>query len=482
MKRFASKNYVLGGVLMIGTATSVTGQSGSLKRPNIIFVLTDDQRADALGYAGNKIIQTPEMDRLAREGVYFKNAFVTTPISAASRASILTGLYERTHGYTFGQGDLKKPYMDIAYPVLLKNNGYYTGLFGKLGVNYKDAKSLFDKADIYDRNEKYKDRRGYFYKTIGKDTVHLTRFTGYEGQEFIRNAPKDKPFCLTLCFSAPHAHDPAPDQYFWQDKSNSRYAGITIPPPVMADDKYFNALPREVREGYNRTRWYWRYDTPEKYQHSMKGYYRMISEIDDEIGEIRKLLGEMGIADNTVIIFMGDNGYFTGERQLAGKWLMYDLSLKVPMIIYDPRVKKHQDVSDMVLNIDVPKTILDLAGVPAPEPYQGLSLVPYINRKKPEKVREAILFEHLWNIPQIPSSEGIRTEEWKYFRYRFIKAPEELYNLKNDPMEKINLAQDPKYRNVLDKLRSECNVQIKKYVAAKLCSDAVDPKDVKVNF
>ena len=243
----------------------------------------------------------------------------------------------------------------------------------------------------------------------------------------------------------------------------------------MADDKYFNALPGEVREGYNRTRWYWRFDTPEKYQHSMKGYYRMISEIDDEIGEIRKLLEEQGIADNTVIIFMSDNGYFTGERQLAGKWLMYDISLKVPLIIYDPRVKKHQDVSDMVLNIDVPKTILDLAGVPAPEPYQGLSLVPYINRKKPEKVREAILFEHLWNLSQIPSSEGIRTEEWKYFRYRFINAPEELYNLKNDPMEKINLAQDPEYKDVLDRLRNECNAQIQKYIAAKLCPDAVNP-------
>ena len=471
MERFASKNYVLGGVLMIGTAASVTGQPGSLKRPNIIFILTDDQRADALGYAGNKIIQTPEMDRLAREGVYFKNAFVTTPISAASRASVLTGLYERTHGYTFGQGDLKKTYMDIAYPVLLKKSGYSTGLFGKLGVNYKGAESLFDEADIYDRNGRFIDRRGYFYKTIGKDTVHLTRFTGYEGQEFVRNAPKDKPFCLTLCFSAPHAHDPAPDQYFWQNKSDTRYAGIAIPAPVMAEDQYFNALPLEVREGYNRTRWYWRYDTPEKYQHSMKGYYRMISEIDDEIGELRKVLAEMGIADNTVIIFMSDNGYFTGERQLAGKWLMYDLSLKVPMILYDPRVKKHQDVNDMVLNIDIAKTILDLAGVTAPEPYQGLSLVPYINRKKPEKVRKEILFEHLWDIPQIHSSEGIRTEEWKYFRYRFINAPEELYNLKKDPMEKINLAQNPKYRDILDKLRSECNAQIKKYVDIKRLLD-----------
>ena len=422
------------------------------------------------------------MDRLARGGIYFKNAFPTTPICAASRASILTGLYERTHGYTFQQGPLKKPYMDISYPVVLKENGYYTGFFGKFGVDYFDAGSLFDRADIYDRNEKFADRRGYFYKTIGSDTVHLTRFTGWQGQEFIHNAPKNKPFCLALYFSAPHAHDPAPDQYFWQEKSDNRYKDITIPPPVMADDKYFNALPVEVREGFNHTRWYWRYDTPEKYQHSMKGYYRMISEIDDEIGELRKVLDEEGLAGNTVIILMGDNGYFTGERQLAGKWLMYEPSLKVPLIIYDPRAGKHQDVKDMVLNIDVPRTILDLAGIASPQQYQGLSLVPYIKQVKPELVRKAILTEHLWNFPQIPSSEGIRTSRWKYFRYRFIKAPEELYNLVNDPMEKNNLAQYPEYRHVLDDLRGKCNDLINEFEAAKLCQDTVKAEETVIDY
>src|SRR5690606_13469128 len=115
---------------------SVNEKSKSVEKPNIIFILTDDQRWDALGYAGNKIIQTPEMDRLAQEGLYFKNAFVTTPICAASRASILTGLYERTHGYTFGQGEIKKPYIDNSYPIKMKNSGYHTGFFGKFGVNY----------------------------------------------------------------------------------------------------------------------------------------------------------------------------------------------------------------------------------------------------------------------------------------------------------------------------------------------------------
>jgi arylsulfatase A-like enzyme len=208
----------------------------------------------------------------------------------------------------------------------------------------------------------------------------------------------------------------------------------------------------------------------------------MITEIDDEINEIRRVLQEKGIADNTILIFMGDNGFFLGERQIADKWLMYDLSIRVPMIIYDPRKAKHNDVKDMVLNIDIPKTILSLAGVKVPEIYQGKSLIPYLKGKKSTMKRESILFEHLWNFKPIPSSEAIRTKEWKYIRYRTIEAPEELYNLKADPDEMHNLADNPKYKKNLVKLRKECATQSEKYKAAKLCSDAIDPKDVKTNF
>jgi len=462
--------------------TNIEAKKPTVAKPNIIFILTDDHRWDALGYAGNQIIQTPEMDQLATKGTYFRNAFVTTPICAASRASILTGMYERTHGYTFQQGPLKHPYMQLSYPVILRQQGYYTGFFGKLGVTYKNAQTLFNEADMYDREDKFPNRKGYFYKTIGSDTVHLTRYTGYRAQQFIKNTPANQPFCMSLSFSAPHAHDSSPEQYFWQEKSNNRYTGITIPPPLLEDEKYFEAMPKEVQEGFNRLRWTWRFDTPEKYQHSVKGYYRMISEIDDEIGELRKLLEEKGIANNTVIIFMGDNGYFLGERQLAGKWLMYDNSLRVPLIIYDPREKKHNDIDDMVLNIDIAKTILDLAGVKPPKEFQGISLLPYVKNEKPEKVREAILFEHLWKLPQIPSSEGLRTNKWKYFRYRFIQTPEELYDLENDPLETKNLAKDPAYIKVVNELRRKCDAQIKKYTKAKLVSDYIPAEEIDQKY
>src|SRR5690606_37255130 len=202
-------------------------------KPNIIFILTDDQRWDALGYAGNEIIHTPEMDRLAQEGIYFKNAFVTTPICAASRASILTGMYERTHGYTFRQGQLKDPYVDISYPKLMKQTEYHTGFFGKFGVNYDNFGDLFHVSESYDRNNKFKDRRGYYYKTLQGDTVHLTRYTGQQAIDFIENAPRNQPFCLSLSFSAPHAHDSAPEQYFWQKEVDNLYADLEIKPPLF---------------------------------------------------------------------------------------------------------------------------------------------------------------------------------------------------------------------------------------------------------
>ncbi|KAA5824870.1 Bacterial alpha-L-rhamnosidase [Algibacter amylolyticus] len=438
-------------------------QADTLEKPNIIFILTDDQRFDAIGYAGNKFVETPEMDNLAKSGTYFNKAIVTTPICAASRASILTGLHERAHNFNFQTGNIRSEYMENSYPTLLKNNGYYTGFYGKYGVRYDELDKQFDEYESYDRNNRYKDRRGYYYKTIDNDTVHLTRYTGHQAINFIeKNAENKKPFCLSLSFSAPHAHDGAPEQYFWQAETDKLLENTTIPGPDLGDDKYFNAQPKIVKDGFNWLRWTWRYDTPEKYQHSLKGYYRMISGIDLEIKKIREKLKEKGLDKNTVIIVMGDNGYFLGERKLAGKWLMYDNSIRVPLIVFDPRVNNHQDVDDMVLNIDVPQTIADIAGIKAPDAWQGKSLMPIVKKETNTISRDTILIEHIWDFSEIPPSEGVRTNEWKYFRYVNDKSIEELYNLKKDPKEINNLIGKKKYKDVANKLRSKLDELIKK--------------------
>ena len=365
-------------------------------RPNIIFILTDDQRFDSLGYAGNDIIQTPEMDKLAQEGVYFKNALVTTPICSASRASIFTGRYERAHRYKFGPDPLRPEFVEDSYPILLKKAGYYSGFIGKFGVKMPEPEAMFDEFDsfyVYDEP----DRPGYYNvdKKLDGKAVHLTRYTGQKALDFIDAAPRDRPFALSLSFNAPHAYDKSEQQYFWQDEVADLYQDMTMPEPALGDDEYFERLPQAVREGFNRERWYWRYDTPEKYQHSVKGYYRMLAGIDLEIAKIRNKLAETGQDENTVIIFMGDNGYFLGERQLAGKWLMYDRSIRVPLMIYDPRVKEHRDISDMALNIDVTATILDLAGIDIPAGYHGKSLVPIVAGDTDALTRDAGLIERL---------------------------------------------------------------------------------------
>jgi alpha-L-rhamnosidase len=446
------------------------------EKPNIIFILTDDQRWDALGYAGNKLVRTPEMDKLARQGVYFRNAAVSTPICAASRATLLSGMYERSHRYSFTTGPIRSEYMASAYPKVLRDAGYYTGFFGKFGVKYKDKDQLFDVYDDYDRGP-YPDRRGYYYKTIGKDTVHLTRYTGQQALDFIQAAPKDKPFCLSLSFSAPHAHDSAKDQYFWQKETDDLLADTQVPMADLSEDRYFNILPKAVRDGFNRVRWYWRFDTPEKYQHSVKGYYRMIAGIDQEIAKIREQLQKTGQDKNTIIILMGDNGYFLGERQLAGKWLMYDNSIRVPLIVYDPRLGTHRDLDEMALNVDVPATILDIAGVKAPATWQGQSLYPLVKGTAKGLKRDTILIEHLWEFANIPPSEGVRTKDWKYLRYVNDRSIEELYSLKDDPKEINNLASNPKYKKQLLALRQKNDELARRFSDGK----AAPPVEVKAD-
>ncbi len=447
-------------------------------QPNIIFILTDDQRWSAMGYAGNPLAHTPEMDKLARTGTYFKKGMVTTPICAASRASILSGMYERTHRYTFQTGPIRDEYMKAAYPYVLKKAGYHTGFYGKLGVKYDKAADLFDVIEDYDRNNKYTDKRGYFFKTLGKDTVHLTRYTGQKGIDFIKAASNKKPFCLSLSFSAPHAHDGAPDQYFYDDQTANLLANVTIPPPALGDDKYFRAQPDAVRNGFNRLRWTWRYDTPEKYQRMIKGYYRMIAGVDLEIAKIRAQLKEQGLDKNTIIIVMGDNGYFLGERQLADKWLMYDNSVRVPLIIYDPRTPVHHDVDDMALNIDVPATIADLAGAKQPASWHGKSLVPIVSGASTRLNRDTVLIEHLWEFKDIPPSEGVRTKQWKYFRYVNDKTLEELYDLQADPQEITNLARNDSHKTVLNKLRGATDRLSRKFSDSKTGV----PSGLMVNF
>jgi arylsulfatase A-like enzyme len=427
------------------------------RKPSIVILLTDDQRYDALGCAGNPIIRTPNMDWLAQNGIRFENAFVTTPICAASRASVFTGMYERKHGYTFTRPPIRKEYCDLSYPLLLRKAGYRTGFVGKFGVKVPDGveEEWFD----YFRPSAYP-----YFKDINGKKKHLTDINMDRAVDFIRNTGSERSFCLSLSTWAPHADDSEKQQYYWPSACDDLYRDVVIPPPALGEPSFFGSLPEFVKNSMNRERWFWRFDTPDKYQEMVKGYYRMISGVDMALG---RLLHELKLLDrhkDTIIILMSDNGYFLGERGFAGKWTMHDLSIRAPLILYDPRLTSARRGiidSSLVLNLDVAPTILDLAGLSVPREIQGRSLVPFLDGSRVNS-RKEILTEHLWDNPKIPRTEAVRTKQWKYIRYPQHPEFEELYDLENDPVEKNNLVFDKQYSEIQVELNKICDQLIQK--------------------
>ncbi|MFC1502615.1 sulfatase [bacterium] len=436
-------------------------------RPNILFLLVDDQRNDTLGCAGHPIIQTPVIDSLAADGVRFSNAFVTTAICAASRASILTGMYERTHQYTFGKPPLSPAHMSESYPVLLRAAGYRTGFIGKYGVKTggETESAMFD---FFKPHDGYP----YFKQQPDGSLRHETEVAGDRTVEFLAGNPEEQPFCLSISFNASHAADWDMENHFpWPKAMDGMYEDLEIPAPRLSDPAIFENHPEFLKTSMNRKRYFWRWDTPEKYQKNMKAYFRMISGIDHVVGRIRKELERRHLADNTVIIYMSDNGYYMGDRGFAGKWSHYEQSLRVPLIVYDPRLPKMKRGvvrNEMVLNVDVPATLLQFAGVEIPAGYQGRSLGSLLDNRQARDWRNEFFCEHLMDHPDIPKWEGVRGERYVYARY-FEQQPafEFLHDLVLDPEQLINYSSDPAYRKTLERMRKRCDELKSKYCMAE---------------
>ncbi|QDT39640.1 sulfatase family protein [Stratiformator vulcanicus] len=424
-------------------------------RPNFLFLLSDDHRGDVLGCAGHPIIKTPNIDRLAAEGVRFENAYVTTSICAASRASILTGLVERTHQFTFGTPPLHWSYCAISYPRLLHGAGYYTGFVGKIGIHY-DASMQSKMFDFY----RPMGRNPYWKVRPDGTRRHLTDLTADIAIKFLKKQSADQPFCLSVSFNAAHAEDSdKKDHYPWPPSSNDLYTDVTFPEPELSDPEIFEAHPEFLKESMNRDRYFWRWDTPEKFQKNMRGYFRMLSGMDHAIGRMLDELETLGMDDNTVVIFLGDNGYYMGSRGFAGKWSHYEQSLSVPLVIRDARQPddaKGKVASQIALNIDIAPTIVDLAGLPIPERYQGMSLAPIIKNADLSEWRHEFFCEHLMDNKRIPKWAGVRDGRYKYARYFEQDPPYEfLHDLKDDPDELVNLAGDPATDDILMRMRTK---------------------------
>src|SRR5215510_11374951 len=422
--------------------------AGPTARPNILILYADDWRHDTLGIAGNPIVKTPNLDRLAREGFRFTNAHVTTSICGVSRATLFTGQWMSRHGNKAFDA-FRTPWAET-YPGLLRANGYYVGHIGKWH-NGRFPAEQFDFGRSYAGN--------HFIKEPDGSTIHVTRKNENDALEFLRAMPRDKPFCLTLAFFATHAEDQNPKQYLYQPESESLYQDVTIPTPKTATEEHFKRLPpfiaNEKNEG--RHRWHWRFDTPEKYQRYMKAYYRMATEVDSAIGRILSELKARGLMENTLVIFTTDNGYFHGEHGLADKWYPYEESIRVPLIVRDPRIPESRRGGandDIALNADLAPTILAFAGIAAPARMQGRDLSPlYLAARKPEW-RDEYFYEHatIRNTDFIPASEALARKEIKYIYWPDFNY-EELFDLRLDPREERNLASDKAYATKLAQLR-----------------------------
>jgi len=429
-------------------------------RPNIIFVLTDDQRWDALGCMGNPAIHTPNIDALAERGTLFTNMFCTTSICATSRATFLTGQWERRHGIDDFRTPLSSEQFANSFPGLLRKNGYRTGMVGKWGLGGPLPNNDYDDFNGFSGQGRY------FPKgQLNEPGTHLTHRIGDQAVEFLDSCRADEPFLLQLYTKASHCQDGDPWPFQPDPRYRALFADTTIPLPSTATEEHFAALPEFLQTSEARKRWTIRFADAKMFQKSVKDYYRLIAGIDDIVGRLVKKLEQKKLADNTVIIFTSDNGFYLGERGLAGKWFMHEESIRLPLVICDFRLaeKSHPSrVAKIVLNADIAPTILDLAGVPIPSTVQGQSMVPHLNGKR-VTWRDDFLYEHRFTHSRIPKTEGVRTKSWTYTRYTSIDPVyEELFDLEADPHEESNLAGDPAHAAQLERLRDRWQELAKK--------------------
>ncbi|VGO11486.1 Arylsulfatase [Pontiella desulfatans] len=439
-------------------------------KKNILFILADDQRHDVLGCYGNNLIQTPTLDGLAENGVRFENFFCQTPICATSRATIMTGLSQRSHGFNFGELPVPSEYIPTSYPAYLKANGYRTGFAGKFGFRYaaKDKEQQFDFFKPYSLHP-------FLKKQPDGSLRHETDLCADAAIEFIKTNPKGQPFCMSVSFNATHADDAdhRPGFHFqWPPSADGLYEDIEMPLPKLGDPKYFDALPEFLKdkEELSRLRYYWRWDTPEKYQTNLRAYYRLFTGIDNAVARILAELKTAGLDQNTIIVYTADNGYLMADRGLAGKWNHYDQSLHLPFIVYDPSLPKEKRgrvVKELCTHLDVAPTLVEWAGLPKPAVYQGESLAGLIEARPASDWGGDVFCEHKFN--RYNNWHAVRGKKYKYaVYYDEPGGPYEcLYDLEKDPAEFVNLADNPEYATVRKQMVLRLDTYLETYPLAK---------------
>lgn len=450
-----------------------------MKQPNIIFIMSDDHAAHAMSCYDSKINETPHLDRIANEGMRFDNCFCTNSICAPSRAAILTGMYNHKNGVkTLGDTfDSRQPTVQK----MMKENGYQTALIGKwhLGHGGHSDPTGFDYWNVFPDQGEYHDPVMY---DMGEEKV----FTGYATDivtdlslEWMKNRDKNKPFMLMCHHKAPHRPwDP-------DEKHMHMYEDIDIPEPPTFHDDYSDRteatkeakmrIDRDLRERDVKAKppeglsagelksWY--------YQRYIKDYLRCVASIDDNVGRILDYLDGEGLAEDTMIVYTSDQGFFLGDHGWYDKRFMYEESLRMPFIIRYPRAIKAGTVTkDFALNVDFPETFLDYAGIEIPDHMQGRSLRPVLEDNTPDDWQTSMYYrywEHLSIEHRVGAHYGLRTHDFKLIYYYGealgaadaideSRTPEwELFDLRKDPSELKNVYHDPDYQETVQTLKEE---------------------------
>jgi len=445
------------------------------EQPNVIFILTDDQRWDQLGCEGHPFLKTPNLDRIAAEGARFKNMFVTTSLCSPSRASFLSGLYANTHGVVNNFTDYPED-LD-SFPKRLQSAGYNTAYIGKWHMGEEDDASRpgFDfwcshsgQGDYYDTEFNINGKRQVL------EGYYTTRITDVACR-WLRAQKGKKPLMMILGHKAPHTPFTPEEQYA------KVYDKIKVGYPKTAFQ--LETKPQWVTDRLDT--WHgiygpiygFRKEFPDRSKKAEKDFDRFvlsyiatILSVDDSVGRIYETLKETGKLDNTLLVFAGDNGFFLGEHGMSDKRTMHEPSIRVPMLMrYPPLIEKGTEIDEMVLNIDLAPSVLEICGQKPLKKIHGRSVVPLLRGDEDAKWRKAWFYEYNYEkqFPYTPNVRGVRTDGWKYVRYPHGDGSEdrhmaELYDLENDPGEINNLIGDPKQAKRIEKMKALLDRLMKK--------------------
>lgn len=409
-------------------------------RRNLVLILVDDLRFDMMGFMGHPWLKTPHIDRLARGGVLFSNAFVTTSLCSPSRASILTGQYVHAHGVTDNVTAFPQGFS--TFPEVLQKNGYKTALIGKwhMGGETDAPRPGFDRWISFRGQGQYVDPTFNFDGSRRQAPGYVTDIITEESLKFVRENAS-RPFMLYMSHKGVHA------EFTPAARHRDLYASEPVPKPgSMADTgENYRGKPEWVRK--QRNSWHGvngMYNRTTNFDRFYRDYCRTLMAVDDSVGALMNELEQKRLLNDTLIVFMGDNGFQFGEHGLIDKRTMYEASMRVPMIGHCPDLfAGNRRVDGMALNLDIGPTFLDAAGASYPGPVHGRSLLPLARGNAPQW-RSEFLYEYYWerDYPQTPSVMGLRTDRYSFMQYHGVWDLDELYDVQRDPDQMNNLLAD----------------------------------------